>query len=80
MVFLLPVILLSGMIFPIENMPMWMQRLSDIIPAKWYIEAVKALMIEGLGIMNILKEIGILSLMTLVFTAISLKKFNVRLD
>ena len=80
MVFLLPVILLSGMIFPIENMPMWMQRLSDIIPAKWYIEAAKALMIEGLGIMNVLKEIGILSLMTLFFTAISLKKFNVRLD
>ncbi len=80
MVFLLPVILLSGMIFPIENMPMWMQRLSDIIPAKWYIQAVKALMIEGLSIKDILKEIGILSLMTLVFTAISLKKFNVRLD
>lgn len=80
MVFLLPVILLSGMIFPIENMPIWMQRLSDIIPAKWYIQAVKSLMIEGLGIMNVLKEIGILTLMILIFTAISLKKFNVRLD
>ncbi|MBB3188151.1 ABC transporter permease [Microbacter margulisiae] len=80
MVFLLPVILLSGMIFPIENMPIWLQRLSDIIPAKWYIQAVKALMIEGLGIMNILREMGILILMTLVFVIISMKKFNVRLD
>jgi ABC-2 type transport system permease protein len=80
MVFLLPVILLSGMMFPIENMPVWMQWLSNIIPAKWYIQAVKALMIEGLGIMNILKEIGILVLMTVIFVAISLKKFNVRLE
>jgi ABC-2 type transport system permease protein len=80
MVFLLPVILLSGMIFPIENMPVWMQWLSDIIPAKWYIQAVKALMIQGLGIMNILKETGILVLMTIIFIVISLKKFNVRLE
>jgi ABC-2 type transport system permease protein len=68
------------MMFPIENMPVWMQWLSNIIPAKWYIQAVKALMIEGLGIMNILKEIGILVLMTVIFVAISLKKFNVRLE
>jgi len=77
---MIPVMLLSGMIFPIENMPVALQWLSDIVPAKWYISAVKAIMIKGLGITSVLKEIGILSLMSLVLVTISLKKFKIRLE
>lgn len=80
MAFMLPVMLLSGMIYPIENMPLPLQLLSNIIPAKWFIIAVKDLMIKGLGITAVLKEIAILLLMAVVFLGISLKKFKNRLE
>lgn len=76
---IMPVMLLSGMIYPTENMPWILQRISDIIPAKWYIQAVKKLMIEGLGVSYILKELSILAVMALVLMTVSLKKFKVRL-
>jgi len=77
---MIPVMLLSGMMFPIENMPLPLQLLSNIVPAKWYIRAVKAIMIEGLGITSVLKEVGVLCLMGVVLVTISLKKFKVRLE
>jgi len=77
---MLPVMLLSGMIFPVENMPIALQWLSDIVPAKWYISAVKTIMIKGLGITAVLKEVAILSLMSLVLVGVSLKKFKIRLE
>jgi len=80
MALMIPVMLLSGMIFPIENMPLVLQWVSDIIPAKWYITAVKAIMIKGLGITSVLKEVGILSFMAVVLVTVSLKKFKVRLE
>jgi ABC-2 type transport system permease protein len=77
---MIPVMLLSGMMFPIENMPLPLQFISNIVPAKWYIRAVKAIMIEGLGITSVLKEVGVLCLMGVVLVSISLKKFKVRLE
>jgi ABC-2 type transport system permease protein len=76
---MLPVVLLSGMVFPVENMPWILQRLSDIVPAKWYIIGVKDVMIKGLGAGAILKEMGILALMVVVLTGISVKRFKTRL-
>jgi ABC-2 type transport system permease protein len=77
---MIPVMLLSGMIFPVENMPLPLQIFSNIIPARWYIQAVKAIMIEGLGITYIWKEIAVLSLMAVVLVTISMKNFKVRLE
>ncbi len=77
---MIPVMLLSGMIFPIENMPTWLQYFSSIVPARWYNVAVRAIMIKGLGIGSVLKEVGILTLMATVLITISLKKFKVRLE
>jgi ABC-2 type transport system permease protein len=77
---MIPVMLLSGMMFPIENMPLPLQFISNIVPAKWYIRAVKAIMIEGLGITSVFKEVGVLCLMGIVLVTISLKKFKVRLE
>jgi len=77
---MIPVMLLSGMIFPIENMPLPLQIVSNIIPARWYIAAVKAVMIQGLGFSAILKEMGVLTLMATILVTISLKKFKVRLE
>ena len=77
---MMPVILLSGMIYPIENMPMPLQIVSNIIPAKWYISAVKGLMIKGVDIFAIGKEVIILAIMAVVLITISLKKFKIRLE
>lgn len=72
--FMTPVMLLSGMIFPVDNMPLPLQWFSCIIPARWYIEAVRILMIQQSDISFVVKDIAILSLMTLVIlTAASLK-------
>lgn len=77
---MLPVVLLSGLMFPIDNMPIVLQGLAQLIPAKWFIVAVKAVMIKGLGITAILKELAVLTLMAVVLIAASLKKFKTRLE
>ncbi len=79
MVLMLPVILLSGMVFPIENMPVVLQWLSNIVPAKWYIIAVKDVMIKGLGIGSVLPEIAILTVMVVFLMLLSVKRFKIRL-
>lgn len=79
MVLMLPVILLSGMVFPIENMPVVLQGLANIVPAKWFIIAVKDVMIKGLGMESILKEILILILMVVLLVVLSVKRFKIRL-
>jgi ABC-2 type transport system permease protein len=61
-------------------MPLPLQWFSNIIPAKWYIIAVKAIMIKGLGIASVLKEVGILIFMCVFLIAVSLKKFKIRLE
>jgi ABC-2 type transport system permease protein len=77
---LLPVVMLSGLMFPIENMPVVLQYVAQIIPAKWYIEAMRNVMIKGLGISAIIKEVLVLALMAVVLITISLKKFKIRLE
>lgn len=80
MALMLPVMLLSDMLFPTESMPYILQLLSNIIPAKWYIMAVKDVMIKGLGTAAIMKELIILTVMAIVLIAISLKRFKIRLE
>ena len=80
MALMMPVMILSGMIFPIENMPVILQYLSHIVPAKWYIRAVKTLMIEGLPVFFAVKEFAILAFMALFLITVSIKKFKVRLQ
>ena len=80
MVFMMPVMLLSGMIYPIENMPDILQGISHIIPVRWYISAVKGLMIKGVGVEYVLKEISILVLMAVVLITFSLLNFKNRLE
>ena len=80
MVLMMPVIFLSGMIFTIESMPILLQWISNIVPAKWYIAAVKKLMIEGLSFIYVVKELVILCVMSLFLIGVSLKKFKYRLE
>jgi ABC-2 type transport system permease protein len=77
---MLPVIILSGFIFPINSMPLPMQVISNIIPAKWFIIIVKAIMLKGVGIQYIWKETLVLMGMTVVFITVSIKKYKIRLE
>jgi ABC-2 type transport system permease protein len=76
---MLPSILLSGLIFPIENMPWILRTISNIIPAKWFIMAVKDVMIKGLGFSAIHKECVVLLGMTVFLLTVSIKRFKNRL-
>lgn len=77
---MLPTILFSGFMFPIENMPLPLQIFSNIIPSKWYYFIVRDIMIKGLGIGAIWKDTLILAGMTGVMLFISLKSFKIRLS
>ncbi len=77
---LLPTVLFTGFMFPLENMPLVLQVISNIIPAKWYYIIVKSIMIKGLGFSAIWKETLILMGMTLFLLIVSIKKFKVRLS
>ncbi len=79
MVLLMPVVMLSGMLFPIESMPVILQWVSAIVPPRYYIDAMRKLMIMGVGIDAVLKEVIILSGMTVFLLIVALKKFKVRL-
>ena len=80
MVLLMPIVMLSGMLFPIESMPQVLQWISAVVPPRYYIEAMRKLMIMGVGISEVLREVVILSLMTVFLLALSLAKFNNRLE
>ena len=79
MVLLMPVVMLSGMLFPVESMPQVLQWLAAVVPPRYYIEAMRKLMIMGVGIGEVAREVAVLTGMTVVLLAIALKKFDVRL-
>ncbi len=80
MALMIPTIILSGFIFPIENMPGILQWLSAVMPARWYISIIKHVMIKGTGVIFIWKELIILIVMTVIFILLSIKRFKVRLE
>lgn len=80
MVLMVPVIMLSGMLFPIENMPQILQWLSTIVPARWYIAATRKLMIQGLGWEAIATEAIVIGIMTVTILTLAIKRFKVRLQ
>jgi ABC-2 type transport system permease protein len=80
MLLMMPAVFLSGLMFPIESMPEVLQWLSHILPVKWFIIAVRNVMIKGLGFSSIIKEVAILTGMAAVILAVSIKKFKFRLE
>ena len=80
MLLMMPVIMLSGMMFPIESMPKILQYISAIIPTRYYISAMRKLMIMGTGIEEIYFEVSILISMLIALMSLALAKFNKRLE
>lgn len=75
----LPTVMLSGFMFPIENMPTALRIISNVVPAKWYYNIVRSVMIKGVGLNMIWKETLILAGMTLFFLTMAIKRFKIRL-
>ncbi|MFW5805165.1 MAG: ABC transporter permease [Bacteroidales bacterium] len=77
---MLPTMLLSGFIFPIENMPEPLQWISCVIPARWYLDIIKSIMLKGAGLAFIWQQILILTGMLVVFVSISVRNYKLRLE
>ncbi len=77
---MIPVLMLSGMIFPVDNMPWVLQNFSAIVPARWFIEAVRKVMIQGQGFLMIWKEVTIMIGMTLILLGVTVAKTKKRLE
>ena len=80
MLLMMPIIMLSGMMFPIESMPKILQYISAIVPTRYYISAMRKLMIMGTGIEEIYFEVSILISMLIALMSLALVKFNKRLE
>lgn len=76
MTFMVPVVFLSGMIFPIDNLPVILQWVSCIVPARWYISSMRKLMVQQLDLSYLTLEIGILVFTTLFLLILAIKKFK----
>lgn len=77
---MLPVIILSGFIFPIKSMPLPLQIISNIVPAKWFIISIKGIMMKGIGLKYLWKETLIMLGMTLFFLGVSIRNYKIRLE
>ena len=80
MVLLMPVVMLSGMIFPVESMPQVLQWLAALVPPRYYIEAMRKLMIMGVGLDAVAREVAVMAVMTVVLLTVALLKFKQRLE
>lgn len=80
MLLLLPMMMLSGMVFPLENLPTVLSPLPNIIPARWYIQAIRKLMIMGLPLSAVWSEVLIMIAMIIVLLVVALKRFKDKLE
>ena len=80
MIFLVPVMMFSGMLYPIESMPVALQWFAQVIPAKWFIEAIRKIMIEGVPVRYVTAEILIMVGLAVLFFTAAVVKFKDRLD
>lgn len=78
--FMVPTMMLSGFIFPIENMPWFLRYISNLVPARWFYIIIKDVMLKGLSFSYIWKETLVLFGMTVFFLALSLRNFKSRLE
>ncbi|WP_143307470.1 ABC transporter permease [Chitinophaga vietnamensis] len=77
---LMPTVLLSGFVFPVESMPRPLQILSNVMPAKWFIIILKNIMLKGEGLKGVWMQTAILAGMTVFFVGLSIRNFKIRLS
>lgn len=77
---MLPTMLLTGFMFPIENMPIVLRGLSNIVPSRWFFLVIKDVMLKGLGFLSVWKELSVLVFMSVFLLFLSIRKFKIRLQ
>ena len=77
---MMPTILLSGFIFPIENMPLPLQVIAQVLPAKWFIIIIKSVMLKGSGLFNVWLPSLVLASMAAVFLVVSMRNIKPRIN
>jgi ABC-2 type transport system permease protein len=77
---MLPTTVLSGMIFPVSSMPGWLQPVTHLVPAKWYILVARGIMLKGVGLGHLWQETLVLLAMTLLLLVAAVRSFRVRLE
>lgn len=77
---MLPTQMLSGLVFPIESMPHFLQHVSVIIPGRWFVTIVRGIMLKGVGLTYLWRETAVLGFMALVLLIMSTRSFKVRLE
>lgn len=76
---IVPTIYLSGLVFPLESMPSILRGLSAVVPARWYIDAARKLMIQGSSAVYVAADAAVMAVMEVVLLGVSLRLFKVRL-
>lgn len=77
---LMPTTLLSGMVFPIDSMPGWLQPITGIVPARWFIVIARGIMLKGVGLPYLWRETLVLAGMALLLLVAATRSFHARLD
>ncbi|MDO4196419.1 MAG: ABC transporter permease [Prevotellaceae bacterium] len=77
---IVPTMYLSNFVFPLDSLPLPMQGVSNIVPAKWYIDAARRILVQGVEVRYVVKDFAILFVMAVVLMVISVKLFKKRLS
>ena len=77
---MLPTMLLSGFIFPIESMPWPLRAISVVVPARWFVLVARGIMLKGVGLAYLWQPTLVLLAMALVLLAASTHAFHERLE
>jgi ABC-2 type transport system permease protein len=77
---MLPNVLLSGFIFPVESMPAPLQVIAFVIPGRWFVEIARGIMLKGIGLGYLWQPTLILAVTTLLLLAASTRSFKTRLE
>lgn len=80
MVLMMPVLMLSGMLFPTENLPEVFRLLSFVVPARWYIDAMRRMMIQGASLMDVWLCVAVLTVMAVLLFVGVIRRLNDRLE
>jgi ABC-2 type transport system permease protein len=77
---MLPSTLLSGMVFPIASFPAWLQPITAIVPARWFIVITRGIMLKGVGLQYLWQELVVLAVMLMVLMLVAIRSFKPRLS
>jgi drug efflux transport system permease protein len=76
---MMPTMLLSGFIFPLDSLPVWLRAISNVVPARWFLLIVRGIMIKGAGLATLWQETLVLVGMTMFLLLVGSRKLAIRL-